>query len=314
MRAVGGARTVQLAACSVLLLLAIAGTADAFLKTPPAVPGDIKYIKCQVCELLAKNVLTVYKDVKEAKGKQFKEEDLIDALERVTDPVEQEGQWISRIDLQEQGDRLVPVEMPEQGECGSECKTVRKAAEQILGDHDTDVAEKLFKTGMSRAQLTNWMCYKLTSACINKAPPLPKDRAKGPEFKVMDADAASVQSTLASMKKQGLGGEVFTRDEAIKKYMDLSSDEDLEDMDIDDLPKGIHDDVIKGAKGPDAQQPARGQKPADDPVGKVLDQVQIAMETVKGTASKLVGTASGLVGKATDFVKGFLNSAPQAEL
>ena len=29
--------------------------------------------------------------------------------------------------------------------CGSECKTIAKAAEDIVGDHDTDVAEMLWK-------------------------------------------------------------------------------------------------------------------------------------------------------------------------
>lgn len=30
------------------------------------------------------------------------------------------------------------------GVCGTECKTVERAAEQIMGEHDTDVAEALF--------------------------------------------------------------------------------------------------------------------------------------------------------------------------
>ncbi len=30
------------------------------------------------------------------------------------------------------------------GACGEECKTAERAAEQIMGEHDTDVAEALF--------------------------------------------------------------------------------------------------------------------------------------------------------------------------
>lgn len=30
------------------------------------------------------------------------------------------------------------------GECGVECKTAERAAEQIMGEHDTDIAEVLF--------------------------------------------------------------------------------------------------------------------------------------------------------------------------
>ena len=31
------------------------------------------------------------------------------------------------------------------GKCGSECKTLQRAVEDILGDHDTDIAEKLWQ-------------------------------------------------------------------------------------------------------------------------------------------------------------------------
>jgi hypothetical protein len=39
----------------------------------------------------------------------------------------------------------MPEEQPEAGVCGTECKTIAKAAEEIVGDHDTDVAEMLWK-------------------------------------------------------------------------------------------------------------------------------------------------------------------------
>lgn len=47
-------------------------------------------------------------------------------------------------------------------------------------------------------------------------------REPGPAFKELDPQAAGVQSTLSALKAQGLGGEVYTRDEAIRKYMELS--------------------------------------------------------------------------------------------
>ena len=31
------------------------------------------------------------------------------------------------------------------GKCDSECKTIQRAAEDIVSDHDTDIAEKLWK-------------------------------------------------------------------------------------------------------------------------------------------------------------------------
>ena len=44
-----------------------------------------------------------------------------------------------------QGSKLVLEEQPEAGVCGSECKTIAKAALEIVGDHDTDIAEMLWK-------------------------------------------------------------------------------------------------------------------------------------------------------------------------
>lgn len=105
---------------------------------------------------------------------QLKEEHLIDALEGVIDQTTPSGEWIAKYDLVEKGDRLVMVEQQVVGECGRECKTIRKAAQLVLGDHDTDVAERLFKGTTTRAQLQNWLCYELSKACLNKPPPLPK--------------------------------------------------------------------------------------------------------------------------------------------
>lgn len=42
---------------------------------------------------------------------QLAEMDIIEAIEKLTDPLRKEGQWISRIDLQEQGSKLVLVDM-----------------------------------------------------------------------------------------------------------------------------------------------------------------------------------------------------------
>ena len=34
------------------------------------------------------------------------------------------------------------------GKCGVECKTIEAAAERIMGEHDTDIAEMLFMVGL----------------------------------------------------------------------------------------------------------------------------------------------------------------------
>lgn len=45
---------------------------------------------------------------------------------------------------------LTLVEQEDLGVCGVECKTISKAAEEIVGDADTDIAEALWKVPMLR--------------------------------------------------------------------------------------------------------------------------------------------------------------------
>lgn len=76
---------------------------------------------------------------------QVKEFDLLEKIEKITNPLKNEGEWIAHLDIVEEGDRLVLKEMKQEGKCGTECKTIQKAAEGILESADTDMAEKLYQ-------------------------------------------------------------------------------------------------------------------------------------------------------------------------
>lgn len=149
---------------------------------PPAKPvkSDIKYIKCQVCELLAKNAYRQVNDLKKSLKPnkkvlkrhqkhahrsvslvsqqdtwyllnsliglmQLGEMAVIELMEHITDPTKDQGEWIAKIDLVESGGKLLVEEQDQLGDCGVECKTVQRAAEEIVGDRDTDLAEELWK-------------------------------------------------------------------------------------------------------------------------------------------------------------------------
>lgn len=45
---------------------------------------------------------------------------------------------------------------------------------QVMGEHDTDVAEYLYKTSSTRAGVMKLLCKDLSKACVAKLPPLPK--------------------------------------------------------------------------------------------------------------------------------------------
>ena len=77
---------------------------------------------------------------------------VIERIEKLTDPSSETGEWLARLDLQEDGAKLKVVDMGQLSNCdsSSECKTLVRAAEEVLGDHDTDVAEALWKVGWQR--------------------------------------------------------------------------------------------------------------------------------------------------------------------
>lgn len=76
---------------------------------------------------------------------QLAEMAVIELMEHITNPAKDQGEWIAKIDLVESGDKLLLEEQNELGDCGVECKTVQRAAEEIVGDNDTDLAEELWK-------------------------------------------------------------------------------------------------------------------------------------------------------------------------
>lgn len=70
---------------------------------------------------------------------------MIELMEHIPNPTKDQGEWIAKIDLVESGDKLLLEEQNELGDCGVECKTVQRAAEEIVGDNDTDLAEELWR-------------------------------------------------------------------------------------------------------------------------------------------------------------------------
>lgn len=77
---------------------------------------------------------------------------VIELMEHITDPSKDQGEWIAKVDLVESGDKLLVEEQAELGDCGVECKTVQRAAEEIVGDSDTDLAEELWKVFLTLAE------------------------------------------------------------------------------------------------------------------------------------------------------------------
>jgi hypothetical protein len=144
--------------------------------------GDVPYIKCEVCTHLARNaydqaqqlLLKRRQGAKVSAGwsgcgdlhvraplgrlprpparphlaaasAQVDEGAMIDLVERVTVAWKEEGEWMAHLHLQPASSGTLGMrDMRQLGECGEACKTIERAAEAVMGEHDTDVAEALF--------------------------------------------------------------------------------------------------------------------------------------------------------------------------
>lgn len=284
--------------CACLLFicsLLVTAKAQLSSSTPKAAPrrDDIKYIKCQVCELLAKHA---YKQAKElvkssTPSRPVTEERVIELVEKLANPLKDEGEWVSQIDLVEDGKKLLVKEMGETGECGEECKTVERAAQDILDVHDTDMGEALFVGKKSRSQFSNWLCYELTNSCTKKPPALSKKRTPGPEFKKADPEKIKMDRMLAGMEEQGMRGNMYTRDEAIQKYMS----EQAAGADDDDFPSMPVDREALGELGADHSQP---DHPLNDLANTAMDKGEQLLAKAKETAAPLLEGANAGIQKA----------------
>ena len=70
---------------------------------------------------------------------------MLGIVESLANPVKDQGEWIARLDIKHSGSKLLLEEQPEVGSCEETCRTVARAAEDILEYVDTDAAELLWK-------------------------------------------------------------------------------------------------------------------------------------------------------------------------
>jgi len=76
---------------------------------------------------------------------QLDESSVIDTVESMTTAWRPEGEWIASLFLEAKyGGRLGVRDMGKVGECREACKTIELAAQDVMGEHDVDLAEALF--------------------------------------------------------------------------------------------------------------------------------------------------------------------------
>lgn len=204
-----------------LLLLLWGGAGPAAAKRAAAArKHDVPFIRCEVCEEVVKNLNRQVARKRDEKAlKKLTELEIIEVTESICDVTKEEGDWIQWLDIEEEKDRLKLVEQSLVGECNSVCKTIQKACQEVMGDHDTDVAEFLYSGESKRAALSQLLCRTLSQACVGKAPPLPKGREPGEAFVAKDEKKVEMDRIMRSMEGMpggGRGMKMYHRDDLMK--------------------------------------------------------------------------------------------------
>ncbi|XP_044480080.1 uncharacterized protein LOC123206875 [Mangifera indica] len=214
-------------------------------KKPVAVARkeDIPFIKCQVCEKLAYQLYQqVQKKQAQISPKKVSEFQIIEITENVCNLKKEEADWILRIDIVEKGSKLELVDQDAEGQCNSECKTIEKACQEVMGYSDTDVAEYVYTSKPDIESLVNFLCKDLTKACSRKPPPVPKDRIPGEPFVPKPAKEAEMERIMKSM--EGMPGapgmKMYSREDLMNmnNFGNEDADDD-EDEDDDGFPSNL---------------------------------------------------------------------------
>ncbi|XP_021276948.1 uncharacterized protein LOC110411220 [Herrania umbratica] len=251
-------------------------------KKPVAVARkeDIPYIKCQVCEKLASQL---YQQVQTKQAqispKKISEYQIIEIAENVCNLKKEEADWILKIDIVEQGNKLELIEQDAEGICNSECKTIEQACQEVMGYSDTDVAEYIYTSKPDIESLANYLCNDLAKACKSKPLPLPKDRTPGEPFVPKPTKEAEMEKMLRSM--EGMPGapsmKMYSREE-LMNMKNLGEDADDENDDDDDdeefpsnLGKLLRDQ--ESGKGDWKQRISKGVKKASESLKKHANKV-----------------------------------------
>ncbi|KAK9149481.1 hypothetical protein Scep_008238 [Stephania cephalantha] len=205
---------------------------------------DLPYIKCQVCEKLATQLHQQVKN-KEAliSPKRVSEFEIIEISENVCNLKKQESDWILQIDIVKKGDDLELVEQGTEGQCNSQCKTIERACQEVMGYSDTDVAEYIYKSKPQIDKLVKFLCNDLTEVCSVKPPPVPKSWVPPEPFVPKSSKEAEMDKIMKSM--EGMPGapgmKMYSKDDLLNMRNfgeDPDEDED-DDEDSDDFPSKL---------------------------------------------------------------------------
>ncbi|KAL1524303.1 hypothetical protein AB1Y20_019205 [Prymnesium parvum] len=207
---------------------------------PSPIDGDIKYIRCQTCELMVAKALEQAKAVaaaeqpKPQQKRRFQAQENLGGLEgsiedivtSICDSESVEGKWMSNYDIVKRGAAL---KLENQvggdvvgGHCKRECRTIEKACAGVLGSVESELGELLLdaiKAKTSAGVLGQRVCTKMARVCKKgKTPEWPEGKIRrNEEFKPKtkkDQETEELMATLGNMPgMEGQGLSMLRGDE-----------------------------------------------------------------------------------------------------
>jgi len=254
---------------------------------------------------------------------QLEEADIIEKLERICAPLEDAGEWATRVDFVEAGGgaRLKVTDTGKPSRCNSECATAARACERAVESLDlSDVSEALYR-GRPVAEVAAEACGAegdgAGRACSVAAPPVARGRKAGPKHEPMGERELSVAKMMRQLKASGMGGQMYDRESLMKnkKMMkrmaaggaggggDEDDDEDDEDEDEGEGGGGFGGG---GGGGRDAGAPSAapsvkaalgaGAAKVDEIAAKAKDTLGGAIGWLKGKVAGGAGAAAAAAG------------------
>mmetsp|Transcript_39382 Transcript_39382/g.100624 ORF Transcript_39382/g.100624 Transcript_39382/m.100624 type:complete len:319 (+) Transcript_39382:96-1052(+) len=270
------------------------------------VMADVKHIDCAVCGEVAKVVHRAVSAMRKelAAGKKLKEEAIIDKLETVCDPEDELGDWITHFDIVQEDEKLLLKDMGATGDCHRECRTIARACDNVFNDHDTDIAEALYKEEhMKRAELQQLLCYDLQRVCPEKKTAIKGSRPHDEVWAEVDPEKLKIQKMMKEMEAAGAPGmSMYSRDEMMQQ-MEAYQDDYEADADYAP-PDSIRDEDLPDSDdydgGEDYGEPGTTYAAHDL---SFADIATAAAEKVAASVSKTLNTAWVGAMHLTDKVK-----------
>lgn len=198
--------------------------------------ADFKYIRCGVCrkmvdiaftkssELLAKRF--AFRKKRKNEATEFDGEGAVqEFVEKMCNPLKPEGEWVTKIDLVQEGDQLLLAQQPTHGKCQKECRTIEAVCDDVLDKADVEFTEILYKAVQEKSsieQAQRYICNRAAGVCKKKPPKL-VTRKVDERFEPMTAEEKQMQDMQANLKDSGMSGTMYRRED-LSGMMDKMGD------------------------------------------------------------------------------------------